>query len=77
MVKLFALAGRPGAYLRIVEEGEIEAGDEVDITARPSHGVTVAQVSKAIMLDESGLAAAAAAPELPESLSSWMLERAA
>jgi MOSC domain-containing protein YiiM len=77
MVKRFAQAGRPGAYLRIVTEGELGAGDEVDITARPAHGVTVAQVSRAIMLDESGLAAAAAAPELPASLSSWMLERAA
>ena len=77
MVKLFAQAGRPGAYLRILAEGELGAGDQVDITDRPSHGVTVAQVSKAIMLDEDGLAAAAAAPELPVSLSRWMLERAA
>ena len=77
MVKLFAQAGRPGAYLRILAEGEIQAGDQVDITDRPSHAVTVAQVSTAIMLDESGLAAAAVAPELPESLSRWMLERAA
>jgi MOSC domain-containing protein YiiM len=77
MVKLFAQAGRPGAYLRILVEGDIQAGDEVDITDRPSHQVTVAQVSRAIMVDESGLAAAAVAPELPESLSRWMLERAA
>jgi MOSC domain-containing protein YiiM len=77
MVKLFAQAGRPGAYLRILTEGELGAGDLVDITARPSHGVTVAQVSRAIMLDESELTAAAVAPELPESLSRWMLERAA
>jgi MOSC domain-containing protein YiiM len=77
MVKLFAQAGRPGAYLRIVAAGELGAGDRVDITQRPSHGVTIAQVSRAIMLDESELAAAAAAPELPAELSRWMLERAA
>jgi MOSC domain-containing protein YiiM len=77
MVKLFAQAGRPGAYLRILAEGEIGAGDEVDITDRPSHQITVAQVANAVMLDESGLEAAAAAPALPESLASWMLERAA
>jgi MOSC domain-containing protein YiiM len=77
MVKMFAHAGRPGAYLRIVSEGELEAGDEVDITHRPSHEVTIAQVSRAVLLDDSGLQAAAAAPELPESLSRWMLERAA
>ena len=77
MVKRFALAGRPGAYLRIVTEGEVGKGDTVDITHRPSHGVTVAQVSRAILLDEDELAAAAQAPELPEALSRWMLERAA
>jgi MOSC domain-containing protein YiiM len=77
MLKRFAQAGRPGAYLRIVVEGELGAGDVVDISDRPAHGVTIAQVSRAIMLDESELAAAAAAPELPESLSRWMLERAA
>jgi MOSC domain-containing protein YiiM len=77
MVQRFALAGRPGAYLRIVTEGELGAGDEVHITHRPSHGVTVAQVSRAILLDEDGLAAAAQAPELPAALSRWMLERAA
>jgi MOSC domain-containing protein YiiM len=76
MVKRFAQAERPGAYLRILQEGELGAGDRVDITARPSHGVTVAQVSRAIMLDETGLEAAAQAPELPEKLSRWMLERA-
>jgi MOSC domain-containing protein YiiM len=79
MVKRFALANRPGAYLRIVTEGELGAGDEVDISHRPSHGVTIAQVSRAVLLEENPdvLAAAALAPELPKSLSRWMLERAA
>jgi MOSC domain-containing protein YiiM len=77
MLKQFARAGRPGAYLRIQAEGELGAGDEVELLDRPEHGVTIAQVSSAIMLDESGLAAAAVAPELPASLSRWMLERAA
>ncbi len=77
MVKMFANAGRPGAYLRIVTEGELGAGDQVDITHRPSHEVTIAQVSRAVLHDDSELEAAAAAPELAESLSRWMLERAA
>jgi MOSC domain-containing protein YiiM len=65
--------GGPGAYLRILREGEIGAGDQVDITARPAQGVTIARVARAILLDETELAAAAAAPELPASLSRWML----
>jgi MOSC domain-containing protein YiiM len=77
MVKRFAQAERPGAYLRILGEGELGVGDRVDITDRPAHGVTIAQVSRAIMLDERELENAAQAPELPASLSRWMLERAA
>ena len=77
MVKRFGEANRPGAYLRILVEGELGAGDRVDISARPSHAVTIAQVARAVLLDEAGLEAAAAAPELPPSLSRWMLERAA
>jgi MOSC domain-containing protein YiiM len=77
MVKRFAEASRPGAYLRIVREGELGAGDAVAVLDRPDHGITVALVSDAIMLDETLLAAAAAAPELPGELARWMLERAA
>ena len=36
----FALARSPGAYLRIVREGELGAGDAVEIGGyRPDHGV--------------------------------------
>ena len=37
----FAAAERPGAYLRIVEEGEVTAGDPVEVLDRPDHGLTV------------------------------------
>jgi MOSC domain-containing protein YiiM len=76
-VKRFALASRPGAYLRIVEEGELGAGDAIEVADRPAHGVTVALVARAIMIDHDLLAQAAAAPELPADLADWMLERAA
>jgi MOSC domain-containing protein YiiM len=78
MVKRFGEANRPGAYLRIRTAGELQAGDEVDITHRPSHGVTIAQVSRAVLLsdDDKDLKSAAQAPELPASLGRWMLERA-
>jgi MOSC domain-containing protein YiiM len=77
MVRRFGEARRPGAYLRIVREGEIAAGDTIEVVHRPVHGVTVRDVSAAILLDESLLARAAAAPELPASLAGWMRERAA
>jgi len=77
MVKRFAQASRPGAYLRIVTEGELGAGDAVEVLSRPDHGVTVRDVSDAILLDEALLGRAAAAPELPPELAGWMRSRAA
>jgi MOSC domain-containing protein YiiM len=77
MVRRFAEARRPGAYLRIVSEGQLGAGDPVELGPRPAHGVTVRMVSEAVLLDETLLAGAAAAPELPPSLADWMRERAA
>ncbi len=72
MVRRFGEASRPGAYLRIVREGELGAGDEVEILSRPEHGITVALVSDAILVDESLRARAAAAPELAESLAQFL-----
>jgi MOSC domain-containing protein YiiM len=77
MVKRFAQASRPGAYLRIVHEGSLGAGDTVEVLSRPAHGVTVRDVSDAILLDDALLARAAAAPELPRDLAGWMRSRAA
>ncbi len=48
----FAKAGRPGAYLRVLEEGELEAGDAVEVTERPDHEVTVALMARAILGDK-------------------------
>jgi len=77
MVRRFGEARRPGAYLRIVREGELGAGDEIEVFHRPQHGVSVRDVSAAILLDDSLLARAASAPELPAALADWMRERAA
>ncbi|WP_406838532.1 MOSC domain-containing protein [Streptomyces sp. AHU1] len=41
-VKRFTRRGAPGAYLRVIEPGEIRAGDPVEIVHRPGHDVTVA-----------------------------------
>jgi MOSC domain-containing protein YiiM len=72
MVRRFGEASRPGAYLRIVQEGELGAGDAIEVVSRPEHGVTVALVSDAILRDDSLRAAAAAAPELAEGLARYL-----
>jgi MOSC domain-containing protein YiiM len=75
-LKRFAAAGRPGTYLRIVSEGDIGAGDEIEVRSRPAHGVTSELVSRALLREPQLLAVALQAPELPAGLRGWMEERA-
>jgi MOSC domain-containing protein YiiM len=54
-VKRFARAGRPGAYLAIAREGELGAGDAVEVLERPDHDVSVRLMAEATVLDRSKL----------------------
>jgi MOSC domain-containing protein YiiM len=71
----FAAAGRPGAYLRIVEEGEIGAGDEVRVGAKPEHGVTAGDVARIYHQERGRCALLLEVPELAEGWREWALRR--
>ncbi|MGN7223373.1 MOSC domain-containing protein [Curtobacterium flaccumfaciens] len=43
-VKRFADEGRPGAYFRVVKSGSVAAGDPIEVTYRPEHGVTIGEI---------------------------------
>ena len=73
----FAAAGRPGAYLRIVEEGETGAGDEVRVGDKPEHGLTVGDVARIYHQERGRCAVLLRAPELAEGWREWALRRAA
>lgn len=60
----FAQASRPGAYLRIVTEGELRAGDTIEVVDRPDHGVSMRLISDAILLDPSLIPDVLLAPQL-------------
>lgn len=48
-VRRFAERGRPGAYLRVLTEGELSAGDEIAVVHQPGHGITVGLMFRALM----------------------------
>ena len=50
-VRTFTRNARSGAYLRVLRPGPIEAGDEVLITHKPDHGVTVSTVFRAVTME--------------------------
>ena len=76
MLKRFAVALRPGAYLRIVEEGVLEAGDRVEVAARPEHDLTIRGFASAYLEDRSQLSRLLI-PEVSEDWRDWAREQAA
>jgi MOSC domain-containing protein YiiM len=67
----FAAAGRPGAYLRVRAEGEVAAGDPVEVVHRPGHGLTVAEVSRIYHHDHAAASRLLEASELTDTWRQW------
>lgn len=70
-VERFAAAGRPGAYLRVVAPGDVEAGDTVGLSARPAHGLTVGDIAAAYAGDGELLETIAENPDVTADWSVW------
>ncbi|MBC9725728.1 MOSC domain-containing protein [Streptomyces sp. TRM68367] len=62
-VKRFTQRGAPGAYLRVIEPGEVRAGDPMEIVHRPDHDVTVALQFRAMTIERGLLPRVLAAGE--------------
>ncbi|MER6134218.1 MOSC domain-containing protein [Streptomyces sp. NPDC001815] len=65
-MRRFLQAARPGAYLRVIEPGDIKADDPVEIVHRPDHDVTVALVFRAMTREPELLPRLLIADALPE-----------
>ena len=50
-VKTFTRRAAPGAYLRVVEPGEVRAGDPIEVVHRPGHEITVSFLFRALTLE--------------------------
>ena len=46
LIKEFTEAARPGAYLRVIQGGEVSANDLINVMSRPEDGLTIEQVFK-------------------------------
>jgi MOSC domain-containing protein YiiM len=79
--KQFIRSGRPGAYLAIEQEGELQAGDAVEILHRPAHDVTPRLLVEVLWLDRTRLREIEPGrPDLIPKLAEWydeLLEKAA
>ncbi len=62
LVKRFAARGATGAYLRVLETGELGAGDGIHVVERPEHGITVGTAFRIVTTEQARL------PELAPAL---------
>ena len=67
----FTEALRPGAYLRILVEGDVGAGDEIVVVDRPAHEVTVRDVLRIYAFDRHEVGRLLAIPGMSESWRRW------
>ncbi|MEV5705789.1 MOSC domain-containing protein [Actinoallomurus sp. NPDC052274] len=65
-IKRFTRATLPGAYLRVIEPGEIQTGDPITVEDRPAHDVTVALAFRALTAEPDLLPRLLVAEALPE-----------
>ncbi|BBA99593.1 hypothetical protein RVR_6283 [Actinacidiphila reveromycinica] len=61
----FVAAALPGPYLRVVEPGEVSAGDAVRVVDRPDHEVTVALSFRAVTTEPGLLPLLVELPAFP------------
>ncbi len=70
-VRRFTEALRPGAYLRIVVEGVVGAGDAILVVERPDHGVSIRDVFRIYTRDREDAGRLLAVPGMSESWKAW------
>jgi MOSC domain-containing protein YiiM len=76
-IKRFAASNRTGAYLRILQEGEITPGARIEVIERPAHGLTIAEAFDIYMHNPADLSRLLVAEALPPQLRSDIEKRLA
>jgi MOSC domain-containing protein YiiM len=67
----FAQALRPGAYLRIIVEGNIGVGDEIRMVHKPDHDLTIRDVFRIYTRDRDEIGRLVATPQMSDSWKRW------
>jgi MOSC domain-containing protein YiiM len=67
----FTEALRPGAYLRLIVEGSVGAGDEIRVVERPAHALTIRDVFRIYTRDRNEVQRLLTVPQMSESWKRW------
>jgi MOSC domain-containing protein YiiM len=72
LIKDFTDARKSGAYLRIIQEGEICADDEISVIKKPEHGVSIRDIFDAKAGERAKINQLKMVPELSDKYKEWL-----
>ena len=71
LIKDFTEAGRPGAYLRIIQEGTAQAGDAIEVVFKPDHAISISDLFAAKSGERSKINEIKVVPYLSTGFKEW------
>jgi MOSC domain-containing protein YiiM len=71
IIKRFLQSRRTGFYFAVVKEGEVAAGDEIELMSRAESGVTIADIVRLYAFEKDDLATLQRAVKLEALSESW------
>ncbi len=72
LIKDFTDARKSGAYLRIIQEGEISADDEITVIKKPEHGVSIRDIFDAKAGERAKINQLRTVHELSDKYKEWL-----
>jgi MOSC domain-containing protein YiiM len=78
ILKRFLHSGRSGFYFAVLKEGEVEAGDEIELISRDPNNVTVSDIARLYVSERTNfdlMRQAIQVDALPESWRDYFIER--
>lgn len=78
ILRRFLASGRTGLYFAVLREGDVRAGDAIDLTMRDEHNVTVSDITRLYAHEKTDLETMRRAVEvqaLPESWRAYFQEK--
>ena len=71
LIKEFTQAGRPGTYLRIIQEGSAQAGDAIEVIYKPEHSIRISDLFAAKSGERSKINEIKVVPQLSTEFKEW------
>jgi MOSC domain-containing protein YiiM len=71
IIRKFLQSRRTGLYFAVLKEGEVKAGDEIELLSRDENGITVADITRLYAFEKDDLATLQRAVKLDALSESW------